>query len=74
MFLESSLNKSKTDAFPEEYFPQVIKDRPDFFERYLVPQSRRLHKPDHFEEFVNARREIIFETIMKVLVYRGYKS
>lgn len=71
MFLESSLNKSKTNALPEEYFPQVVRDRPDFYERYLIPKDRRLHKPDNFEEFVDARRDMIFETIKKVLVYQG---
>ncbi|HEX76882.1 MAG TPA: DUF262 domain-containing protein [Dehalococcoidia bacterium] len=70
MFLESSLNKSKTNALPEEYFPQILRDKPDFFERYLIPKDRQLHKPDHFEEFVDARREMIFDTIKKVLVYQ----
>ena len=71
MFLESSLNKSKTNALPEEYFPQVLGDRPDFYERYLIPKDHRLHKPDNLKEFVDTRREMIFETIKKVLVYQG---
>lgn len=70
MFLESSLNKSKTDTLPEEYFPQVLKDRPNFYERYLIPKDRRLHKPGRLDEFVKARRQMIFETIKEVLVYQ----
>ncbi|MBI4299471.1 MAG: DUF262 domain-containing protein [Chloroflexi bacterium] len=71
MFLESSLNKSKTNALPEEYFLEVLKDIPDFYQRYLIPKDPQLHKPANFKEFVDARRRMIFETIKKVLVYQG---
>lgn len=70
MFLEKSLNISKTNVLPEDYFPQALRERPDFYERYLIPNNTRLHKPEKFEEFLDTRRGKIFETIRRTLVYQ----
>lgn len=70
MFLEKSLNITKGNALPEDYFPQALQERPDSYERYLIPSEPRLHKPENFEEFVNRRRDMLFDTIKRVLVYQ----
>ena len=70
MFLEKSLNISKANLLPEDYFPQALKEKPDFYERYLIPNEPRLHKPENFEDFVNKRRDGIFKTVKGILLYR----
>ncbi len=39
------------------------------FKRNFVPDNSRLHKPKKFEEFVNRRWDMIFDTIKEVLKY-----
>jgi len=70
MFLEKSLNIDKTNILPETYFPQALKEQPDFYKRNLIPSDSRLHKPDNFKEFRNTRRDMMFETIKGILVYQ----
>ncbi|MCW4045222.1 MAG: DUF262 domain-containing protein [Candidatus Bathyarchaeota archaeon] len=70
MFLEKTLNIQKTNRMPEDYFPEAIAEQPDFFRRNLIPTNPELHKPENFSEFVNTRREMIFNIIRNVLVYR----
>jgi uncharacterized protein with ParB-like and HNH nuclease domain len=70
MFLEKTLNIEKTNIMPEKYFPQAIAEQPEFFKRNFIPVDPELHKPEKFVEFVNKRREMIFETIKTLLVYR----
>ncbi len=70
MFLEKSLNVDKTNTLPETYFPQAFKEQPDFYKRNLIPSDSRLHKPDNFKEFVEVRRDMIYETVKRALVYQ----
>ena len=70
MFLEKSLNVDKTNILPETYFPQAFKEQPDFYKRNLIPGDSRLHKPDNLKEFVEARRDMMFDTIKGILVYQ----
>jgi len=69
MFLEKSLNISKNDKLPREYFPEAIKIMPDFYKRHLIPEDSSLHEPKKFKEFVDKRRENIYNTIKEVLKY-----
>ena len=70
MFLEKSLNVDKTNILPETYFPQALIEQPDFYKRNLISSDSRLHKPDNFKEFVEVRRDMMYETIKRVLVYQ----
>jgi len=70
MFLEKSLNISKKNRLPEDYFPEAVTEQPDFYRRNFVLPSSKLHKPENFEQFVNERREMIFTTIKDVLKYQ----
>lgn len=70
MFLEKAFNIEKTNKMPEEYFPEAIKDQPEFFQRNLIPADTALHKPENFEEFVNQRRKLIFDIVQHTLTYR----
>lgn len=70
MFLEKSLNISKNNRLPEDYFPEAIKEQADFYDRNFICADPKLHKPEKFEQFVNERREIIFTTIKDVLQYQ----
>ncbi len=49
----------------------LIKKIPDFYAKNSIPIDPNLHKPEKFEEFVNKRREIIFNTIKEVLKYQS---
>lgn len=69
MLLEKTLNISKRNKLPEDYFPEALKEQPDFYTRNFIPDDPQLHKPEKFEEFVNRRRDIIFNTIKEVLKY-----
>jgi uncharacterized protein with ParB-like and HNH nuclease domain len=69
MFLEKTLNIEKTNRMPEEYFPDAVKDQPEFFTRNIIPPDPDLHKPEKFEDFVNRRRNGIFEIVKSVLIY-----
>lgn len=69
MFLEKSLNISKRNKLPEDYFSEALNEQPEFYERNFVPNNSQLHKPEKFEEFVNRRRDMIFDTIKEVLKY-----
>lgn len=71
MFLEKSLNISKKAKIPEEYFPEAIKNMPNFYERNFIPPDPLLHKPEKFEEFVSRRRENIFNIVKEVLRYQN---
>ncbi len=70
MLLEKSLNIEKTNLLPEVYFPEALKQQPDFLERNFVPTKTIYHKPDKFKEFVDARRALILDTIKNVLTYQ----
>jgi len=70
MFLEKSLNISKTNKLPDEYFPFAIKIIPEFYERNFIPNDLSLHKPEKFKEFVDKRREMILCSIKEVLKYQ----
>ena len=70
MFLEKSLNISKKNRLPEEYFPEAVKQQPDFYERNFSAPDPVLHKPENFEKFVDERRKTIFRTIQNVLQYQ----
>ncbi len=70
MFLEKSLNVDKTNILPETYFPQALKEQPDFYKRHLVPSDSRLHKPDNFGEFVEVRKGMMLNTIKGILAYQ----
>jgi uncharacterized protein with ParB-like and HNH nuclease domain len=69
MFLEKTLNIDKYNKMPEEYFPAAVNDQPDFFTRNLIPSDPSLHKPEKFEDFVNARKAMIFKIINDTLIY-----
>ncbi len=70
MFLEKTLNITKRNKLPEEYFSNALKEQPDFYERNFIPIDIKLHKPEKFPEFVDIRRNMIFSTIKKILEYR----
>lgn len=69
MFLEKTLNISKRNELPENYFPDALNEQPDFYERNFIHNDHLLHKPEKFEEFVNRRRDMMFSTIREVLKY-----
>jgi len=71
MFLEKSLNISKRNRLPEDYFPEATKEQPNFYKRNFIPTDSELHKPEKFAQFVNKRRETIFTTIENVLKYQN---
>lgn len=70
MILEKSLNIDKTNLMPEVYFPEALKQQPDFFKRNMIPTKSEYHKPDKFKDFVEARRAMILDTIKQVLSYQ----
>jgi uncharacterized protein with ParB-like and HNH nuclease domain len=70
MFLEKSLNISKLNKLPEEYFPIAVKAQRDFFDRNSIPEASQLHKPDKFQDFVTLRRKALYNTILRVLLYQ----
>jgi uncharacterized protein with ParB-like and HNH nuclease domain len=70
MFLEKSLNISKTNKLPDEYFKEAIKLRKDFLKTNYIPNSSPLHKPEKFEKFVRVRRQKIFDTLEQILIYQ----
>ena len=70
MILEKSLNIDKTNLMPEVYFPEALKQQPDFFKRNMIPTKSEYHKPDKFKDFVEARRGMILATIKQVLSYQ----
>jgi len=70
MLLEKTLNINKTNKLPKDYFEEAVKQQPEFYERHRIPSDPTLHQPTHFEEFVEARRELLLDTIKRVLVYR----
>ena len=73
MFLEKALNIGKGTKLPTEFFPkaeeELSKRDLNFYERNFIPTEPRLQQPENFEEFVEKRREIILDTIKKVLIY-----
>lgn len=70
MFLEKSLNISKLNKLPEEYFPEAVKAEKDFFDRNAIPHSSKLHKPEKFQDFVTERRKTLHNIITGVLQYQ----
>ena len=70
MFLEKIFNGKKTDEMPKDFFRDALKIQPEFYQRNLIPSDERLHNPESFKEFVETRRQLIFETVKRVLVYR----
>ncbi|MGZ4864497.1 MAG: DUF4268 domain-containing protein [Halobacteriota archaeon] len=69
MLLEKTLNINKTNKLPERYFSEALQEQPEFYARNLIPSDPSLHQSEHFQEFVEARRALILETIKRVLVY-----
>jgi hypothetical protein len=69
MFLERSLNIDKTNKLPDTYFPDAIREQPEFYEKNLIPADPSLHKADLFSEFVHKRRELIYGLVQRRLVY-----
>ncbi|MDA8405241.1 MAG: DUF262 domain-containing protein [Deltaproteobacteria bacterium] len=70
MFLEKTLNIEKRDKLPEVFFPDAIKESPNFLEDNFIPTEPRLQDPDNFEEFVEKRRMLMLDTIREVLTYQ----
>ena len=70
MILEKSLNIDKTNIMPEIYFPEALKQQPDFFKRNMIPDNSGLYKHDKFKDFVEARRGMILNTMKSILVYQ----
>lgn len=70
MILEKSLNIDKTNLMPEIYFPEALKQQPDFFKRNMIPTITELHRPDKFKDFVEGRRGMILDTMKNVLMYQ----
>lgn len=70
MFLEKSLNISKKNRLPEDYFPEAIKEQHEFYKRNFISSDPLLHKPENFEKFVSWRRQTVYDTIRKVLKYQ----
>lgn len=70
MFLEKSLNTSKTNRLPEDYFPEAIKEQPTFYERNFIPNDSKFHKPENLAQFVTERRQRMLAVVKDVLVYQ----
>jgi hypothetical protein len=75
MFLEKSLNIEKRDKLPKEYFRIAKREQKDYLTRNTIPEDRRLHDPENFEDFVIERRKMIFEILKQILRYQdGLKN
>ena len=70
MFLEKSLNISKTNVLPKDYFKEAVKAQKDFFDRNAIPHSSKLHKPEKFQDFITKRRKTLYDIIISVLKYQ----
>jgi hypothetical protein len=71
MLLEKSLNIEKTNILPEAYFPEALKQQPDFYKRNLIPLQASLHKPEKFSNFVAERRQMMLDVTKQVLTYQA---
>ena len=70
MFLEKTLNIEKTNRMPEEYFPEAIREQPEFLTRNMIPADPSPHEVERFSDFVQTRRDAILEIVRSVLVYQ----
>jgi hypothetical protein len=71
MFLDKSLNIEKKDKLPEEYFEAAINEQEDYLARNMIPEDKRLLKPENFEDFILKRRKEIFDIVRQILNYQN---
>lgn len=58
-FLTADSNVSLSGTLPEEYLPQIEEKFPGALARQFVPMDPALWRIDRFEDFLEARRELI---------------
>jgi hypothetical protein len=56
MLLTRSENSAKNDEFPETW---LAKQTQEFRDKHWIPSDRRLWKLDNYEEFLEARRQLL---------------
>jgi hypothetical protein len=70
-FLTAESNLKLGDESPAEYLPEIENNYPGALKRQFVPVNPDLWKPERFEDFLSARRELIAHKInefMKCLI------
>ncbi|MEA3403084.1 MAG: DUF262 domain-containing protein [Armatimonadota bacterium] len=62
-FLTADSNVSLGDTPPSEYLPAIAEQYPGALEKQFVPTDPHLWRLDHYEEFLEARRQLIANAI-----------
>jgi hypothetical protein len=66
-FLGAKPNRKISSRPPEEYLPEIAEKHPERLTAQSVPMDRQLWKLEHFQEFLQARRELLATTVNELV-------
>jgi hypothetical protein len=58
-FLTQETNGIVTDRDPAEYFEEILRKHPGVLESHWIPMDRKLWKIENYNQFLEARRELL---------------